>query len=163
MEGRKWNGRYGALWPKSWNCEKWNILVVNEWGRIWAFISLVIPLKNIYILKIFWISVVTNSLLHFAEDDYISFLKYLAINCDFPAINEVWWVWIENSRDGAEEERLVRDRWCVWKLLSCVQFFAIYSPWNSLGQNTRVGSCSLLQGIFPTQGLNPGLHIAGGR
>ena len=30
-------------------------------------------------------------------------------------------------------------------------------PWNSPGQNTGVGSCSLLQGIFPTQGLNPGL------
>ena len=30
-------------------------------------------------------------------------------------------------------------------------------PWNSLGQNTEVGSLSLLQGIFPTQGSNPGL------
>ena len=33
----------------------------------------------------------------------------------------------------------------------------LYSPWNSLGQNTGVGSLSLFQGIFPTQGLNPGL------
>ena len=31
----------------------------------------------------------------------------------------------------------------------------LYSPWNSPGQNTGVGSLSLLQGIFPTQGLNP--------
>ena len=30
-------------------------------------------------------------------------------------------------------------------------------PWNSPGQNTVVDSCSLLQGIFPTQGLKPGL------
>ena len=30
-------------------------------------------------------------------------------------------------------------------------------PWNSPGQNTRVGNLSLLQGIFPTQGSNPGL------
>ena len=30
-------------------------------------------------------------------------------------------------------------------------------PWDSPGQNTGVGSCSLLQGIFPTQGLNSGL------
>ena len=29
----------------------------------------------------------------------------------------------------------------------------LYSPWNSPGQNTGVGSCSLLQGIFSTQGL----------
>ena len=28
-------------------------------------------------------------------------------------------------------------------------------PWNSPGQNTGVGSCSLLQGVFKTQGLNP--------
>ena len=33
----------------------------------------------------------------------------------------------------------------------------LYSPWYALGQNSGVGSLSLLQGIFPTQGLNPGL------
>ena len=33
----------------------------------------------------------------------------------------------------------------------------LYSPWNSPGQNTGVSSFSLLQGIFPTQGLKPGL------
>ena len=33
----------------------------------------------------------------------------------------------------------------------------LYSPWNSPGQNAGVGSLSLLQGIFPTQGLNPSL------
>ena len=30
-------------------------------------------------------------------------------------------------------------------------------PWDSPGQNTGVGSRSLLQGIFPTQGWNPAL------
>ena len=47
-----------------------------------------------------------------------------------------------------------------WKLLSLVQLFAthgLYSPWNSLDQNTGVGSFSLFQGIFPTQGSNPDL------
>ena len=33
----------------------------------------------------------------------------------------------------------------------------LYSPWNSLGQNTGVGSLSLLQGIFLIQRSNPGL------
>ena len=33
----------------------------------------------------------------------------------------------------------------------------LYSPWNSPGKNTGVGSLSLLQGTFPTQGSNPGL------
>jgi len=32
-------------------------------------------------------------------------------------------------------------------------------PWNSPGQNTGVGSLSLLQGIFLTQGSNPGLSL----
>ena len=34
----------------------------------------------------------------------------------------------------------------------------LYSPWNSPGQNTGVGSRSFLQEIFPTQGS----RIAGG-
>ena len=33
----------------------------------------------------------------------------------------------------------------------------LYIPWNSSGQNTGVGSLSLLQGIFPTQESNQGL------
>ena len=35
--------------------------------------------------------------------------------------------------------------------------YGLYRPWNSPGQNTGVGSLSLLQGILPTQGSNPGL------
>ena len=34
---------------------------------------------------------------------------------------------------------------------------SLFCPWNSLGKNTGIGSHALLQGIFPTQGLNPGL------
>ena len=51
------------------------------------------------------------------------------------------------------------------KSLNCVQLYGphglqparLLCPWNSPGKNTVVGSCSLLQGIFPTQGLNLGL------
>ena len=46
--------------------------------------------------------------------------------------------------------------------LSCqILCHALSSPWSSPGQNTGVGSFSLLQRIFPTQGLNSGLRIAG--
>ena len=38
-----------------------------------------------------------------------------------------------------------------------LQPHGLHSPWTSSGQNTGVGSLSLLQGIFPTQGSNPGL------
>ena len=52
--------------------------------------------------------------------------------------------------------RIVNLNW-KWKSLSHVQLFV--TPRNSPGQNTGVGNLSLLQGIFPTQGSNPGrLH-----
>ena len=38
-----------------------------------------------------------------------------------------------------------------------LQPHGLYSPWNSPGQNTGIGSCFLLPGIFPTQGSNRGL------
>ena len=54
------------------------------------------------------------------------------------------------SAESEGESRSVSDFATPWTL---------YSPWNSPGQNTGAGSCSLLQGIFPTQGSNPGpLH-----
>ena len=46
-----------------------------------------------------------------------------------------------------------------WKSHSSLRPYGLYSPWNSPGQNTGVGSHSLLQRIFSTQGSNPGfLH-----
>ena len=33
----------------------------------------------------------------------------------------------------------------------------LLSPWDSPGKNAGVGFHALLQGIFPTQGLNPSL------
>ena len=48
----------------------------------------------------------------------------------------------------SESHSVVSDSlWC----------YGLYGPWNSPGQNTGVGSLFLLQGIFPTQGSNPGL------
>ena len=42
-----------------------------------------------------------------------------------------------------------------------LQPHGLYNPWNSPGQSTGVGSLSLLQGIFPTQGSNLGLPHCG--
>ena len=41
---------------------------------------------------------------------------------------------------------------------NCLWPHGLSSPWNSPGQNTGVGSCSLLQQIFLNQGSNPGLQ-----
>ena len=51
--------------------------------------------------------------------------------------------------DSDSESRLV--------VSDSLQSHQLYSPWNSPGQNTGVGFCSLLWGIFPTQGSNPHL------
>ena len=45
------------------------------------------------------------------------------------------------------------------EMSNSLQLHGLYSPWNSPGQNTGVGSLSLLQGIFPTQGSNLGLPL----
>ena len=61
------------------------------------------------------------------------------------------------SEDGVSGKKKKK---CKWKLLSHVQHLwphGLHSPWNSPDQNTGVGSLSLLQGIFSTQGFNPGL------
>ena len=52
-------------------------------------------------------------------------------------------------------------------LLLCLTLYGLYPTrllclWDSLGKNTGVGCCALLQGIFPAQGSSPVSHIAGG-
>ena len=69
-----------------------------------------------------------------------------------------------NGETSGRSHRKSGTEGVKWKSLSHVWLFAthgLYSPWNSPGQNTGMGSLSLLQGNFPTQGSNPGLHIAG--
>ena len=58
------------------------------------------------------------------------------------------WLVIPFSKSESES-RLIMSK--------SLQPHGLYSPWNSPGQNTGVDSLSLLQGIFPTQELNPGL------
>ena len=57
---------------------------------------------------------------------------------------------ISDSRNESENESCSVMSDSLWPHGLC-------SPWNSLGQSTEVGSLSLLQGIFPMQGSNPGL------
>ena len=56
---------------------------------------------------------------------------------------------LKNERKKENESRSI--------VSDSLRSHGLYSPWNSPGQNTGVGSCSLLQGIVPTQGSNPGL------
>ena len=69
---------------------------------------------------------------------YLFIWHYISWKEMGPASGKGNWVW---------ERISVEWKW-KWKLLSRVW---LYSPWNSPGQNTGVGSLSLLQEIFPTQ------------
>ena len=62
----------------------------------------------------------------------------------------MWWasLWGQKWCKHCESRSIVSNS--LW-------LHGLYSPWNSPGQNTWVGSRSILQGIFPTQGSNPGL------
>ena len=57
---------------------------------------------------------------------------------------------LQSLRDIHESESRSDVSYSLWP-------HGLHSPWNSPGQNTGVGSLSLLQRIFPTQGSNPGL------
>ena len=59
---------------------------------------------------------------------------------------------LQNSEKGASAS------WERVELLVVQLCPALWHPWDSPGKNTGVGCCSLLQGISPTQGLNPGLQ-----
>ena len=50
----------------------------------------------------------------------------------------------------AQSRLTLCDPWPMWPT-------RVLCPWNSPGKNTGVGCYSLLQGIFPTHGLNLGL------
>ena len=84
----------------------------------------------------------------------------------------VHWLRLCLAMQGIPVQSLVwKDRTCHWACV-CVCVLSRFShvwlfvvlwtarllcPWNSPGKNIRVGCHALLQGIFLTQGSNPGL------
>ena len=74
---------------------------------------------------------------------YIVFLDSILFISTLIFVNFFLWLTLESESCSVVSDSL--------------QHHGPYSPWNSPSQNTGVGSLSLLQGIFPTQELNPGL------
>ena len=79
-------------------------------------------------------------------------------------IKDMWYIYNEIFSSVAQSCSTVCNpmnhrKWSESRSVMSVslQPHGLYSSWNSPGQNTGVGSLSLLQGLFPTQGLNPGL------
>ena len=57
---------------------------------------------------------------------------------------------------GFSEQKLDKEE-SESKVAQCLQPPRLLCPWNSPGENPGVGGHALPQGIFPTQGSNPGL------
>ena len=79
----------------------------------------------------------------------------------------VWWLrgcersWTTGWNKVAKRGEMVRvSKRKIAAATNCKQSLhprGLYSLWDSPGQSTGVGSLSLLQGVFPTQGSKPGL------
>ena len=67
------------------------------------------------------------------------------------SLSELWELVMDRESCCAAVHRVTKSQ------TQLSNWTGLHSPWNSPGQNTGVGSCSLLQGLFPTQGWNPGL------
>ena len=82
---------------------------------------------------------------------FLNFLFSWSILLSFPQISNLYLsLTFDHQSHTSESESLS-------VMSDSLQPHGLYCPWNSPGQNTGVGSLSLLQGIFPTQGSNPGL------
>ena len=108
----------------------------------------------------------------------------LRVNINILEISELTWTGMRelNSEDyyiyysGQEflrrngvaliANKTVQNAVCAWEFTSVVsnslwhyepESTTLLCPWDSPGKNTRVGCRFLLQGIWPTQGLNLGL------
>ena len=78
---------------------------------------------------------------------------------NLPALWKTW-VWSLGWEDPLGKGKATPSSILAWRFpwtVDSLQPQGLYSPWNFPGQNTGMGSLSLLQGIFPIQGLNPGL------
>ena len=79
------------------------------------------------------------------------------LHCTPPPSPHRYWLIYPSGRCLLICYALVRESESCSAVSDSLRPHGLYSPWNSPGQNTGVGSLSLLQRIFSTQGSNPGL------
>ena len=88
-------------------------------------------------------------------------IKYRHKRCSHSVCRCCWYAWWVTMAQYSESQRRPYGSDLPSESRSVVSEFlrphGLYSPWNFPGQNTGVGTLSLLQGIFPTQGSNPSL------
>ena len=121
----------GYFGQEYWNGLPFSSSMVSSWSRDRTWIS--------------WVSCIAGG-----------FFTHWAIREAQPLwlLVYIFWVMLKKMVTGikwkSESESLSVVSYSLWP-------HGLYSSWNSPGQNSGVGSLSLLQGIFPTEGLNPDL------
>ena len=97
------------------------------------------------------------------ESSTLVFYKCLLSSASLLSVNSFLATSLHEGGGEAEQKAMAS---CIYLLKWCegCSFMSdslwphrLYSPWNSPGQNTGVSNLSLLQGIFLTQGSNPGI------
>ena len=96
-------------------------------------------IKKIIVLKIYWLHDKNQSIIVFKFFNYLK-MMISKWHLEFRST--------QTQPSESESHSVITDS---------LQPRGLYSPWNSLGQNRGVGSLSLLQGSFSTQGSNPNL------
>lgn len=128
-----WRGgsKIGDSEPYGWSLgivDEWDVLFDNEQGRIWASISLVIPLKRLYTLKnpLIFLNIYNNKYRAPFWWRWLFFITQTPVrHCDLSTINEVLVSKNEWERGGCAWVGLEKDRWeakysLIFKLLRIV-------------------------------------------
>ena len=131
----------------------------NMGGTGFCFILLLnLPSKNLVLPSIHW-SLACFISLNLRSHTFLlyipSYFTHFAVivNRCFLIYVSNWSLLLEWIKTTTTLKVKVSQLW----LFATPDSLQLYSPWNSPGQNTKVGNLSLLQQIFPIPELNPGL------
>ena len=117
------------------------IIMFSRFIQVIACVRTSFLIKNVYLYMCVYIFIVCL--------DRIVFVYYVFM--DTCVVSIFWLLWIENERKWGclVLSYSLRPRG-LWRS-------RLFHPWDSPGKNTGVGCHFLLQGIFLTRRLNPGL------
>jgi len=125
-------------------------------------------LKNIFIyFTVLSLSYSTQDLCYIVRELYLRCLEVSVVIAAWPSCSKVCGILVprpDRTQDPCIAMRIL-NHWTAEEsesescsvISDSLRPHGLDRPWDSPGQNTGVGSFSLLQAIFPTQELNQGL------
>ena len=111
----------------------------------WAIILLIVYFKWFFFF------------LYILDNCTLSDMSFAKVSPSLWLVFPFYWHWFLQNRRFWLQWTLKSESESHSVVSNSLRPHGLYSPWNSPGHNTGVDSLSLLQRIFPIQGLNPGL------